>query len=80
MRLVHITTLPQTAASFLHGQLAWLRRSGLEITVISSPGAQLAEFARQEGVQWKAVEMQRAISPYHDLQATFQLSGCTSPD
>ncbi len=69
VRLVHITTLPQTAASFLQGQLGWLRQHGMDITIISSPGAQLSAFAEQEGIHWQAVPLQRAISPGRDLAA-----------
>jgi glycosyltransferase involved in cell wall biosynthesis len=73
-RLVHIMTLPQTAASFLQGQLRWMRLRGYEITVITSPGAQLAQFARSEGVQWRSVPMRRAISPGSDVWAVREMA------
>jgi glycosyltransferase involved in cell wall biosynthesis len=73
-RLVHLTTLPQTAASFLHGQLSWLRQQGFDITLVSSPGVQLAEFAAREGVQWRALEMTRSIAPAADTRAIGKLA------
>ena len=43
--------------------------------MIASPGPQLAEFARQEGIQWRALPMRRSISPCHDAGAIRQLTG-----
>jgi len=74
IRLVHVTTLPQSAATFLQGQLRWLRDRGLQITVISSPGTQLAEFAQQEGVDWASVPLTRVVSPAADLRAIARMS------
>jgi glycosyltransferase involved in cell wall biosynthesis len=74
IRLVHITTLPQTAASFLQGQLAWLSRHGYEVTLVSSPGSQLAEFAHDEGIDWHELPMTRQITPRHDVQSVRQLA------
>jgi glycosyltransferase involved in cell wall biosynthesis len=74
-KLVHITTLPQTAASFLQGQLSWLQQQGFQVTVMSSPGAQLEEFARREGICWQALPtLRRNLSPWHDTRAVRELA------
>ncbi len=72
-RLVHVTTVPQTAASFLKGQLRWLRERNFEITVISSPGPLLDQLANEEGIAVRALAMERAISPRRDALALIQL-------
>jgi glycosyltransferase involved in cell wall biosynthesis len=75
IRVVHITTLPQTAASFLQGQLAWLGRQGFEVTLVSSPAQQLVEFARSEGIGWHALPMTRQITPLRDSESVRRLAG-----
>lgn len=73
-RLAHILTVPQTAATFLRGQLRWMRERGFEVTVITSPGPRLEELAVQEGVDWRVVAMTRTISPLRDLGAIAQMT------
>jgi len=68
-RLVHATTIPLTAVSFLTGQLSWYRRQGFDVTLVSSPGKDLTEFSRREGIPVRAVPMKRSISPVSDLRS-----------
>ena len=72
MKLVHLTTVPQTLA-FLSGQAGFFRRRGFEVHAISSPGAQLEKFCYQEQVQGYPVEMARRITPLRDLAAAFAI-------
>lgn len=72
-RLVHITTVPQTATAFLKGQLRWLRDRHFDVTVISSPGPLLEQFARDESIAVRSLPMQRSIAPHHDLLAVSRL-------
>jgi len=72
IRLVHITTVPQTLA-FLRGQVAYMKSRGIEVSAVSSPGAELEKFGDQEGVAVHAVEMPRRITPVGDLVALFRL-------
>jgi len=74
LRLLHVTTAPQ-ALFFLRGQAAFMRAHGLEVHAVSSPGPELEQFSRDEGVEVHAVPMQRAISPFHDLGAVVRLAG-----
>ncbi|MDG2380265.1 MAG: glycosyltransferase family 4 protein [Pirellulaceae bacterium] len=73
IRLVHVTTVPQTATSFLSGQLAWLKQHGFEITVVTSPGTEMVEFAEREGIGSRSLAMKRAISPGADLVSLARL-------
>ena len=72
MRLLHVTTVPQTLF-FLRGQPAFFRGHGLEVHAVSSPGPELDTFGEVEQVEVHAVAMKRAISPLHDLGALAQL-------
>jgi glycosyltransferase involved in cell wall biosynthesis len=70
-RLVHLTTIPDTLC-FLRGQARALRGRGIEVHAISSPGAVLSRFAREEQVSVHEVEMARQIAPLRDLVALWR--------
>jgi glycosyltransferase involved in cell wall biosynthesis len=72
MRLVHLTTVPQSLF-FLRGQPRFLRSNGIETVAISSPGPELARFCEEEAIEGHAVEMRRSIDPLHDLTALSKL-------
>lgn len=72
MRLVHITTIPESLG-FLRGQLAEMKAHGFEITAISSPGSALGEFGEQQGIDVIGVPMSRQITPLADLRALWSL-------
>src|SRR6185503_788884 len=72
IRLVHITTVPQTL-NFLRGQVAYMKSRGIEVSAVSSPGPELQKFSDQEGVPVHAVEMPRRITPLGDLLALVRL-------
>jgi glycosyltransferase involved in cell wall biosynthesis len=66
--LLHITTVP-TSLTFFRGQVAYMKRQGFRVHALSSPGADLDDFADREGVEVHAVEMPRRITPLRDLRA-----------
>jgi glycosyltransferase involved in cell wall biosynthesis len=72
LRLVHITTVPETL-SFLTGQVGYMQSQGFEVFAISSPGARLQAFAAQEHVTCRAVAMTRRISPLDDLRSLLKM-------
>lgn len=65
-RLLHVTTVPMTL-HFVAGHVAEARRRGFEVHVLSSPGAALDAFAREQQVTAHAVPMARRIAPLSDL-------------
>lgn len=75
LRLVHVTTVPQTLL-FLSGQSAYLRARGIDVVAVSSPGDALRRFGEQERVPCHAIRMERAISPLRDLVALARLVAC----
>jgi glycosyltransferase involved in cell wall biosynthesis len=73
MRVVHITTVPESLVSYLRGQVGFLRARGVELTAISSPGVHLDAFAREHAVEVIGIEMPRRITPWLDLRALVPL-------
>ena len=67
-RLVHVVTVPMTLR-FLRLSIRAAKARGYRVAVVSSPGARLDAFAAAEGVEARAVPMQRAITPTRDLRA-----------
>lgn len=72
-RLVYITTAPTVANLHLRGQLAYMRKRGLDVVVISSPGDCLRELEEREKVATIAIPMEREISPTKDLLSLVRL-------
>jgi glycosyltransferase involved in cell wall biosynthesis len=73
-KLVFITTVPVTANVLLRGQLAFLRESGFDITVISSPGPELYAVASREGVRTIAIPIAREIDAPRDAVSLARLT------
>lgn len=73
LRVVHVTTVPETLG-FLAGQGAALAARGIEMHAVSSPGPALEAFGRREGVPVHAVPMSRRIAPREDLRALIALA------
>lgn len=67
--------MPVTADVLLRGQLRFLRESGFEITVISSPGPELERVAEREGVDVVGIPMAREIDPARDARSLASLVG-----
>ena len=68
-RLVYVAAIGATPNRFMRGQLADMKRRGYDVTVIASPGPDLDEVQRREGVDIRPIEIPRAISLKEDLRA-----------
>jgi glycosyltransferase involved in cell wall biosynthesis len=60
------------SAGFFRGQISQLRKAGYQVTLICSPGPQVAEIA-DEGAEFIAVPMEREISALKDLVSVWRL-------
>ena len=69
MKLIRITTVPQTLNSFCEGLLNELKLEGYEVVAVSSPGEDLNELGDREGIHTIAVPMERRISPFKDMKS-----------
>jgi len=73
MKLIRITTVPQSLRGLLKGQLNYMSTNGFEVIGVSSPGEALNDVERNEGVKTVGIEMTRSITPIQDLKALVQL-------
>lgn len=71
-RLVHLTTIPQTL-HFLSGYVDYSTEKGVDLLVVSSPGAELRRFAERHNVRAHAIPMRRAIAPLDDIVSIVRL-------
>ena len=73
MKLVHVVSSPLAVRVMLGGQLRFLRESGFDVTVVSSPGNDLREIAAADEVASAAIVIDREIAPWRDLAALGRL-------
>lgn len=74
IKLIRISTVPGSLNTFCRGLLRELQENeGYEVVAVSSPGGQLDEVSRREGVKAVAVPMERHISPLKDLKSLLGL-------
>lgn len=73
IKLVHIITVPFQLVYF-KGQIQYIKKRGVEIIFICSPGEELYTFCQREGVEYLAVDIPRRISPFKDLITIFQIT------
>lgn len=71
-KLIRITTVPQSLASLLNGQLQYMRENDFDVLGVSSPGEPLRKVEEQQGVRTREIPMTRTISPCDDLKALWQ--------
>jgi glycosyltransferase involved in cell wall biosynthesis len=72
VRLVHVTTVPESLA-FFHGQVGYLKAQGVDVWALSSPGELLQQFAASEDIPVHGLEMARRITPLRDLATTARM-------
>lgn len=72
-RLLVATTIAQTAQTIMRGQLEFLQAHGFDVVLVSSPGPELDETSRREGVAVRPVRLDRALSPWADLVAAWRV-------
>lgn len=69
-----LATDPITTRVLMAGQLAYLRQQGFDVTLIASPGVDLEQSARREGVNYMPVPMSREITPGKDWTSLLHLT------
>jgi glycosyltransferase involved in cell wall biosynthesis len=57
----------------MRGQLAYLKSTGFDPALLSSPGKELQQIGALEGVPVFSVSMRREISPLRDLRSFFEI-------
>lgn len=74
IKIIRTSTISGSLNTFCRGLLRELQENeGYEVVAVSSPGEQLDEVSRREGVKAVAVPMERHISPLKDLKSLLGL-------
>ncbi len=60
-------------ASFLRGQVSFLKKNGYEVLVVSGPGPEIRYLAETEGAKLYEVDFTKKITPFKDLVILLQL-------
>lgn len=71
-RLLLVTTVPETFATILKDQPRFLAQS-FNVSLVCSPGKDVDDVRRNEGVLLAEVPMVRGISPFRDLISIFRM-------
>ena len=73
LRILVLTTVPQTLAAFFARQLRALSEAGFEVHAASSPGDLLDQVGRECSVPTHGVPMERQPNPLRDLVSLWRL-------
>jgi glycosyltransferase involved in cell wall biosynthesis len=71
-KLIRVSTVAESSAILLQGQLDFLNQS-YEVKVVCNPGPEIETITAREGVVVLPIKMARGISPFRDLIALWQL-------
>ena len=74
MRLCRVVTVPMTFVTLLRRQMQAIAESGIDLTIVSSPGAGLDSVASDAGVRRHAIRMARDVSPFADARSLIELT------
>lgn len=72
IRLLRITTVPESLLILLNGQLEFMQQHGFNVLAVSSNGTQVAEI-KKAGIAHRSVLLTRKITPLTDLLALVQI-------
>jgi len=72
LKLVVVTTVPETLFTILSGQPNWLSQY-FSVVCITSPGQMFEAVALQENVELVSVDMVRGINPFKDILSIYQM-------
>ncbi|MCK6618762.1 MAG: glycosyltransferase family 4 protein [Cyclobacteriaceae bacterium] len=72
IKLLRITTVPESLHVLLKGQLEFIQRQGFEVLAVSSNGMHVEEI-KTAGIKHRSVFFTRRITPFTDLIALLQL-------
>jgi glycosyltransferase involved in cell wall biosynthesis len=73
IRIARVSTVPFFVVAQLKTQIENLVAEGAAVTVVSSDGAEVREQSKFFNAGWQVIEIPRALSPFKDLYALWQL-------
>jgi glycosyltransferase involved in cell wall biosynthesis len=73
-KVIRITTVPESLKILLKGQLRYINeKENFEVIGVSSPGTQLDDVSKEEGIIVYPITLARKIAPFSDLIAIYKL-------
>ena len=73
-KVLSVITLESSAENFISDQVAYFQKNGdYECHLICSPHPNLEKFAKTNGIQAQAVQIERTLSPIKDIKAFFAI-------
>lgn len=72
-KIIRVSTVPISLATLLKGQLSFLSKNGYEVIGVSSPGPEMEEVVKHEGIRVETIKMERRIAPFKDIISLFRL-------
>ena len=73
IKLARITTVSSSLKYLLPGQMKFMKKQGIEVTMISAPGPEIPSVIKHEGCIFHALPFTRTISPLNDLKCIWYL-------
>jgi glycosyltransferase involved in cell wall biosynthesis len=74
VRICRVVTVPITFETLYREQLAYLVHQGIDVTLVSSPGATIGEIAKSLKMHYRPIKMARKVEPFHDLRTLIILT------
>lgn len=74
-KLLHVCTVPITLKLFMRGQIQYVKSAGFEVAAAASPGPDLLDVAKRDGIKVYSVNFARKPSPIRDAVSMIRLFG-----
>ncbi|MCS5489705.1 glycosyltransferase family 4 protein [Algoriphagus limi] len=72
-KLIRITTVPLSLQLLLQGQMAYAKKKGWEVLMVSADGKEIPKIEKAEGVPHQVVPFTRKITPVQDSACIWKL-------
>ena len=69
MRICRVVSVPITFETLYREQLTYLAQQGIDVTLVSSPGAELKAIDKSLHMNYYPFQMARKAEPFHDRHA-----------
>lgn len=71
--VLQVINLLNSAKSFIGNQFSYLNDNGFEMHIICSPDEGLPSFAKDQGISFYGVQLNRQVTPWQDLKALIKI-------
>lgn len=72
-KILQIINLASSARNFIGGQFQFLNNNGYEMHLICSDDDKMKDYAKNNGISYYPIQLNRTLSPINDLKALFKI-------